>query len=370
MLHVRRVATLIWKESLQIVRDPSSIFIAFVLPLALLLLFGYGVTLDLKNIHFGVALEDGGAPARALASVFEGSPSFAAQTDASRVRLMNELATGDLKGVLVIPNGFSSRLMKNEPADPPALQIVTDGIFPNTATLVQNYATSAVMSWLAQVSGARLPVSVNSRIWYNESFDSRYFIIPALIVVVMTLIGTMLTALVVAREWERGTMEAMLATPISKLELLLGKLIPYYILALMSTLFCVAFSTTFFGIPFRGSLLTLIAVGSVFMLCALAIGLMISNITKNQYAASIGALMVSFLPAIMLSGGVFELSSMPRFQQVVAAMLPAKYLSSCLLTLFLVGDVPELLVPNMARMALLGAIGLAATYRMTASRLG
>ncbi|MDL2263984.1 ABC transporter permease, partial [Synergistaceae bacterium OttesenSCG-928-I11] len=369
MIDVRRVGTLVWKESLEIVRDPSSIFIAFVLPLILLLFFGYGVSLDLKEIKFGIALEDGGAEARRLALEFEGSPNFAPTMNADRRALLHGVATGEVKGALVIPHGFSAAIHARTSAKPPTIQIVTDGTMPNTATMVQNYALGVVRTWMASLAGSSGGVEIVSRVWYNEQMESRFFIIPALIVTVMSMIGTMLTALVVAREWERGTMEAMLSTPINRYEVLLGKLIPYYGLAILSTFFCVFFSTFFFGIPFRGSLLMLFCVGSVFMLSALSIGLVISNVTKNQYAASIGALMLSFLPTVLLSGGVFEISSMPAFQRAVSAILPGKYLVRCLLTLFLVGDVTELLLPNMAVLAFMGALGIAATLAFTSSRL-
>lgn len=369
MPNVRRVGTLVWKESLQIIRDPSSIFIAFVLPLVLLLLFGYGVTLDLKDIYFGVALEDGGAEARALASAFEGAPNFSVVEDIDRAPLMRGVALGELKGVVVIPHGFSASLLRRSPADPPRIQLITDGVFPNTAALIRNYAMMLASDWFAEISGRSMPVRIESRVWYNADIDSSCFIIPALIVVIMTLTGTMLTALVVAREWERGTMEALLSSPVIRLELMLGKLIPYYLLSIMSTYFCVIISTLCFGIPFRGSALALLAVGTVFMLGALSLGLIISNVTKNQYAASIGSLMLSFLPAVMLSGGIFELSSMPRFQQIVGAVLPGKYLASCLLTLFLAGDVPEVLVPNLLALAVIGTLGLAANYLLTATRI-
>lgn len=369
MLSVRRIAALVLKESLQIARDPSSIFIAFVLPLALLLLFGYGVTLDLRGTGLGVALEDGGAEARSLSSMFEGSASFSVNLAADRRELMRDLSLGKLKGVLVIPNGFSAAVREQSPSRPPTVQIVTDGTFPNTAELVRGYAVAIASSWFAHAARTAPPIAVTTRVWYNEGVDSRFFIIPALIVVIMTLTGTMLTALVVAREWERGTMEAMLASPVTRLELLLGKLIPYYLLAILSTFFCVFFSTNAFGIPYRGSLFMLWCVGSAFMLCALAIGLIISNVTRNQYAASIGALMISFLPSVLLSGGVFELSSMPVFQQIIAAFMPAKYLTTCLLTLFLVGDVMELILPSLSVLCVLGAVGMAVTYALTATRI-
>lgn len=362
----RRLSALVKKEGLQIVRDPSSIIIAFVLPLVLLFLFGYGISLDAKDIHLGIALEDGGWEAHDLAGSLLGSPYFRPTVSPARQDLFPHVVAGDLKGVLVIPEGFSAALHSGRAA---RLQLATDGTFPNTGSMIRNYSLGVISQWAAGVSGTKGPISLEPRIWYNNEVESRYAIIPGIMALIMALIGTMLTSLVVAREWERGTMEALLSTPVSAFEILLGKLIPYYLLAMFSTFFSLGITVGLFGIPFRGSLFMLFCVGSLFMLSALGQGLIISTIAKNQYIASFAALLSAFLPAVLLSGFLFEINSMPLLQRAVAAILPARYLVTCLLTLFLAGDAWGILLPNMLKLAAIGAFLLGITLRNTQRRL-
>jgi ABC-2 type transport system permease protein len=359
---------LIRKERLQIVRDPSSIVIAFVLPAVLLFLFGFGLSLDAKNIRFGIALEDQGWEARDLAMAFVSSPRFKAVVVPARQELFPRAAADELKGILVIPNGFSAALYTPRfPASAAAsLQLAADGVLPNTAGMVQNYSLGLISQW-AGLGGQNL--TLEPRFWYNSEIESRYSIIPGIMALIMSLIGTMVTSLVVAREWERGTMEALLSTPVSAFEILLGKLIPYYLLAMFSTFFSLAVAVSLFGIPFRGSLFMLFCVASLFMLSALGQGLIISTLAKNQYVASFAALLSAFLPAALLSGFVFEIKSMPLLQRTVAAILPARYLVTCLKTLFLAGDIKGVLLPNMLKLAALGAFFISVTLRNTPRRL-
>jgi ABC-2 type transport system permease protein len=363
-----RIWALVKKERLQIVRDPSSIVIAFVLPAVLLFLFGFGLSLDAKNIRFGVALEDQGWEARDLAMTFVSSPRFEAVVVPARQELFPRVAAGEMKGILVIPDGFSAALYTPRfPASAAAsLQLAADGVLPNTAGMVQNYSLGLISQW-AGLGGQNL--TLEPRFWYNSEIESRYSIIPGIMALIMSLIGTMLTSLVVAREWERGTMEALLSTPVSAFEILLGKLIPYYLLAMFSTFFSLAVAVSLFGIPFRGSLFMLFCVASLFMLSALGQGLIISTLAKNQYVASFAALLSAFLPAALLSGFVFEIKSMPLLQRTVAAILPARYLVTCLKTLFLAGDVKGVLLPNMLKLAALGAFFISVTLGNTSRRL-
>jgi ABC-2 type transport system permease protein len=199
--------------------------------------------------------------------------------------------------------------------------------------------------------------------------ESRRTILPGILAIIMALIGTMLTSLVIAREWERGTMEILMSTPVGAAEILLGKLIPYYFLAIFSTFFSLGIAVWFFGIPFLGSIFMLFCVSSLFMLSALGQGLIISSLTKNQYLASFVSLMSAFLPAVLLSGFVFEINSMPLPQRTIASILPARYFVTCLLTLFLAGDVQGVLFPNMLRLAALGAVFMWFSLRVTRKRL-
>ena len=366
----RRLLALVKKEGFQIIRDPSSIVIAFVLPLVLLFLFGYGISLDAKDILLGVALEDEGWEARDLTASFLGSPYFNPIVSPARQELFPLVTADELRGVLVIPNGFSAAF--HIPGRTAALQLALDGSFPNTASLVQNYSLGVISQWtgaLGNADEANAYIGVEPRFWYNSEIESRHSIIPGLVAIIMTLIGTMLTSLVVAREWERGTMEVLLSTSSGAFEILFGKLIPYYLLAMFSAFFSLGVVVTVFAVPFRGSLFMLFCVASIFMFSALGQGLIISSVTRNQYLASMAALMSAFLPATHLSGFVFEIDSMPLFQRIVSSVLPVRYLVTCLQTLFLAGDAQGVLIPNMLKLAVLGTLFLGIALRSTRKRL-
>lgn len=368
---LRRLNALMGKEFVQILRDPSSLLIAFVLPLILLFLFGYGVSLDARQIPLGVVVEGDGQGAQSLASAFAASPYFVVTPSREARRLQPELLAGRLRGLVVIPLDFDRTLAAGAA---PALQVITDGSETNTANYVQNYAQGVVASWQtrqAQEKGemeARGPVLV-PRIWFNPELASRDSLVPGAVAIIMAIIGTLLTALVVSREWERGTMEALLATPVGILELILGKLIPYFVLGMAAMLGSVLVSTFLFAVPFRGSLLALLATSAAFLLAALGQGLLISTVAKNQFVASQIAVITGFLPAFLLSGFLFEISSMPLPIRGLTHIIAARYLVSNLQTLFLAGDVWPLFLPNILILLLLAAILFLVTVKKTVKRL-
>jgi ABC-2 type transport system permease protein len=368
----RRLKALIVKESLQIVRDPSSILIAFVLPLILLFLFGYGVSLDARQVRLGVALEDSAPEARRLAAAFEATPFFDARLAHHRRALEDDLVSGRLRGLLVIPSDFTRRL--RTPGQTARVQLLADGSETNTANYVANYAEGTLATWLAQegrqAGRAASPAAVLvPRFRYNAELDSRNSLVPGSLAVIMTIIGTLLTALVVAREWERGTMEALLATPLSALEIVVGKLVPYFALGMASMGVCTGVAIWLYGIPFRGSLFALALAAAVFLLTALGQGFLISTVTRNQFVAAQAAMVSAFLPAFILSGFVFEIASMPWAIRMLAHIIPARYFVTNLQTLFLTGDIWPLIWPNL--MVLLGIAGLlvALTLKKTPDRL-
>jgi ABC-2 type transport system permease protein len=368
----RRFRALVIKETIQVFRDPSSILIAFVLPLILLFLFGYGVSLDANKVAIGLVLEDRSPEAQELAAGFTHSPFFDTRVVRDRRDLEEVLVAGDIRGIVVIPDDFSVRL--NRPMTQAPVQVITDGTQPNTAAFVQNYAQGIWESWVQQrartaSAATPLPVSIAPRYWFNEELVSRNFLVPGSVAIIMTLIGTLLTALVIAREWERGTMEAMMATPIGRAELLAGKIVPYFALGMTSMLVCTLLAVYLFGVPLRGSLLTLCLVSAVFLVPALGQGYLISAATKNQFVASQLALFTGFLPAMLLSGFVFEIASMPEIVQAITTVVPARYFVTCLQTLFLAGDVWTLLWPAMGMMAAVGAVFFLLAMRATAKRL-
>ncbi|MCC6142539.1 MAG: ABC transporter permease, partial [Candidatus Hydrogenedentes bacterium] len=272
---IRRMSALILKESLQVVRDPSSILIAFVLPLILLFLYGNGLSLDADDLKVGLVVEDTSAEADSLAQTFLHSPWFDCRVARNRQQFEVDLSAGRLRGLIVIPARFADDLLADGRQAP--LQVIADGSEPNTAGLLQNYANGVWSSWMEQYARERgfvaeLPITVVPRVWYNPELRSRNFLVPGSIAIIMTIIGVLLTSLVVAREWERGTMEALMATPVGIAEILAGKLIPYFLLGMGAMAVCVVTAVTIFGVPLRGSLLALSSVSSVFLLAALGQG--------------------------------------------------------------------------------------------------
>jgi ABC-2 type transport system permease protein len=368
----RRLVALFAKETRQIVRDPSTLLIAFALPLILLFLFGYGVSLDTARTRIGVALLDSSELALSLAGAYQGSAWFEVDTGRSLAELKEGLVAGKLRGIVVIPGDFGQRVAAGTRAD---IQVITDGSLPNTANFVAAYAEGIRASW-TQARGldhgrvATPPITANTRFWFNPGLQSRFALIPGSITIVMTMIGTLLTALVVAREWERGTLEALMATPVDMAEFLLAKIVPYFVLGISSMGLCTGLAIFLFDVPFRGSVIALLAIGSAFLLPALGQGLLISAVTKNQFVASQVALLTAFLPAMLLSGFLFEIGSMPRPIQLVTYLVPARYLIPPLTTVFVVGDLWPLFLRNILALLAFGILFLFLAFRATHRRIG
>lgn len=367
MAATRRLLALVYKESVQVVRDPSAVLIAFVLPAILLLLFAYAVSLDIREVPIGVVVESDDAQSRALAAAFAGSRYFAVTPARERHDVAAAVTAGTLRGFVVIPQDFARRLALREM---PLVQVVTDGAQPNTARFVENYADGVIRGWLtasgpATASGATL----EPRFWFNPELQTRRTLVPGSIAIVMTMIGTLLTALVVAREWERGTMEAVLATPVSVTTILLGKLVPYFILGLAATIGCALIATHGFGVPLRGSWSALLLVSAAFLVPALGQGLLISVLARNQFVAAQVALFSGFLPAFLLSGFLFEIASMPAPLRLLTHLVAARYFVSALQTVFLAGDVWPLLRADALAMLAIGALLFALARRNTRKSL-
>ena len=368
----RRLWGLVRKETVQIIRDPSSIAIAFVLPIILLFLFGYGVSLDANDVKLGVVVEAPTPQTQSFVNSLSNSEFFDVTRYRHRTPAEDALVAGRIKGVVVLRADFTDGI---ERGDEMPIQVLLDGTDPNTARIVQGYLQGAWEKWLqheALDDAGRIvktPVSADARVRFNPEVRSRNFLVPGLIAIIMSLIGTLLTALVVSREWERGTMEALMATPITILEVILGKLIPYFLLGMSGMALSVGTAVWLFEVPLRGSLFVLFAVGSVFMVAALAMGLLISTLARNQMAASQIAIIAAFLPAIMLSGFIFDIASMPLPIRGLTYILAARYFVSSLQTLFLVGDVWSVIVPDVLAMAAIALFFLLVTARKTRKRL-
>jgi ABC-2 type transport system permease protein len=352
-----RLFAFITKESIQVLRDPSSILIAFILPLLMIFLFAYGVSLDTNVIRIGLLIEDTSPQALSLAAAFENTPYFKVFHYDNRTKLGNDLADEYIRGLVVIPQDFSAKLGRQEQS---LIQVIADGSETNTANFVQNYADGVVATWrLSEFNenGIKPQASINQqvRVWFNPELKSRNVILPGSIAVIMALIGTLLTALVVAREWERGSMEAILATPIRISELIIGKLLPYFFLGMLSMVFCVSLAVFAFGVPFVGSITILVLASALFLLAALSQGLLISILSKNQFVASQAAINAAFLPAYMLSGFLYEIQSMPLPLRLLTYLFPPRYFVSIIQTDFLAGVIWARLIPDMLGMTAIAA---------------
>jgi pyoluteorin transport system permease protein len=365
-----RVAALVRKEAYQLVRDPSSIAIGVVMPVLLILLFGYALSLDVKSVPVAVVLEDTSPAASELASGFRLSPYFLAEIMTSMPRAEELMLERHIDGIIRVRSDFARRLS----AGRSEVQILVHGSDANRARIIDTYARGAISRWAeqraAEGTGPETGAAVvATRMWFNEADDSHYFLVPGLIVLIMTLIGAFLTTLVMAREWERGTFEAMFVTPVRTGEILLSKMIPYFVLGIGGLVLCIFAAKFLFQVPFRGSVLVLAGVSTLYLLVSLAIGLLVSSATKSQFVSSMVTLVVTFLPAMMLSGFLFDLRSMPEFVRWISYVLPARYYVALLQTIFLAGDIWSVIWPNAGMLALMAAILLAATRAVTRKEL-
>jgi ABC-2 type transport system permease protein len=344
------------KEGRQVVRDPSSIAIGVVLPLILILLFGYGLSLDVQNVGVAIVLEDPSFTATDLAAGFQLSPYFSTQVlhnmpDAERL-----LRAGAVDGIVRVRSDFARQAALGGAT----VQLVVNGVDGNRARIIEGYSEGAIGQWAARRAAegfatSPVPVVIEDRMWFNEANESHYFLVPGLIVLVMTLIGALLTSMVMAREWERGTLEALFVTPVRPGEILLGKIIPYFALGMVGLALCLLSGRFLFHIPFRGSIWLLIATSALYLLVALAAGLSISSATKSQFVASQITLVATFLPAFLLSGFMFDLRSVPAAVRLLTYILPARYYVTLLQTIFLAGNVWGIVLPAAGVLAMMAA---------------
>lgn len=362
---LRRLFGLVRKESLQILRDPSALLIAFVLPGILLFLFATAISLDVEGVRIALVVEDDSPVAQDLASFYTATGFFDVQGANDRRQVEDRLVSGDLRGLVVIPRGFGRDLANGGVIRTPQIQIITDGSQPNTANFVAGYAEGTLATWMNARRPTAPRIVLEDRVWFNPEIESRRFLVPSSIAIVMTMIGTLLTALVVAKEWERGTMEALFSTPAGIFEILIGKLLPYFVLGLLATLGCTLMAIYAFDVPLRGSWTALLVLASTFLVPALGQGLLISAVTRNQFVASQLALLSGFLPAFLLSGFLFQIESMPRWIQYLTAVVPARYFVSSLQTVFLAGDVWPVFRLDMLAMLGLGLFFFAVTAAKT-----
>ncbi len=347
---------LIKKEFLQITRDTSSILIAFVLPLIILFLYRFGVNLDTVKITLGIKNDDINPKISTLINSFNKNEHIKTKYFNSKDKIYREIKNSKLKGAVILPNDFATNLLKGLNAD---IFIITDGSEANMANYTQGYCTQIINDWLYQTSDFKYQtkkplVQAQTRYWFNQDINSHHFILPGSLAVTMNLIGILLTALVISREWERGTIEALFSTKIKKIDFVLGKYIPYFILGFSSFVFNIFLCIYIFKIPFRGNLLVLLFVGSLYLFCCLGVGLIISSSHKEQFGASQVAMSFGLLPAMLLSGLIYPISSMPKIFQLLTLILPPRYFIIFIQSEFMAGTILNIVLINSLFLLILG----------------
>jgi ABC-2 type transport system permease protein len=358
-MSLTRLLAIARKEVVQILRDARSLIIVVIMPAVLVLLFGYGVNLDLKGLPVFVYDRDGSQQSQDLLKHFQSSEYFhIARVVGSYSELPRALDDGSAKMGIVIPWDFSQRLRDGRAVQ---LQALVDGSDDNTANVLIGYAQAVIQGYSAQIQidwlrqrGLAMPpasVSVQTRTWYNEDLESSAFIIPGVLALVMSVIGAFLTSLTIAREWERGTMEQLISTPVTAMEIMLGKLAPYFVLGMFDTVISALIAIYWFHVPFRGSWVTLLVASAMFLVAVLSMGFLISVVAKGQFLACQVALLITFLPAFLLSGFLFSIEQMPIVLQWITRILPARYYVSVLKKIFLKGTPAHLLYADLVPLA-------------------
>lgn len=340
--------------------------LAFLLPLVLLLFFGYAITWDVDDIRIAVLDQDRTPESRVLLEAFTASGYFVVDEWLESSEEVDDRLTGSaVLGVLTVPPGYARDLAA--PHRPALVQLLLDGSDANTATIALNYADAIVSRHGAEVAldgrALRPPVELEARTWYNPALESRHMIVPALIAVIMSIIAAMLTALTIAREWERGTMEQLAATPVGRLEVVLGKLLPYLLIGLFDVVLTVVAGRVIFGTPLNGSVVHLAILTTLFLVGALGLGIFISAAVKSQVLATQIAMVATYLPAVLLSGFLFDIASMPPVLQGVTFLVPARYFVTVTRGIFLKGVGPEVLWPQALLMLAYAVVGLTLATR-------
>lgn len=377
----RRLLSLVRKETRQLLRDRASLAFGLVLPVALILLFGYGITLDVKEAPVALVLEDHSPQAVDAVSGLVRTPWLTPVPVATMAEAERLMVDRRVDAIVRVPQDFAAA----QAGGRAQVQLILHGTDPATARVVQAYVTAALAqparraidaqgtpadaAALSAGNGEAGRVVLAQRLWFNVADTSTWYLVPGLVVMIMTLVGAFLTSLLVAREWERGTMEALLVTPVRPVEILLSKMIPYFALGMTGCLLCLATARWLFHLPFEGPPLLLLLAAVLYLLVSLGMGLFISSVARNQFLASQVALLASFLPAMMLSGFLFDLRNVPTVVRVVANVLPATHFLEVEKTLLLAGFVPSLVLRDLALLALYAVAFVAAAHHVTRKRL-
>ena len=333
------------KEFIHIYRDPRSLALVILMPALLMLLFGYAVTLDVKKVPMAVLDHDGTQESLSFTHRFSGSPYFSlhifVQDEKEMKRLIDE---GTVKMGLVLPWDFSKKVKAGRKA---IVQVLLDGSDSNTANIILNYVQAIARQYTQEKTFLKIermgkerpnpPVEGRTRIWFNEELESKNYFIPGLVAVIMSIIGVLLTGQVIVREWEKGTMELLISTPVQKGELIIGKLFPYFFLGLLDLFLAVWMAKWVFQVPLRGSITLLFLLSCIYLLVALALGLTISTVTRTQLLANQMAMIIGFLPTFLLSGFTFVIANMPLWLQIITYGIAPRYYVTIVKEIFLKG---------------------------------
>lgn len=376
-MKARRLLAVSRKEFLHVRRDPRSLGLGIAIPVVLLLLFGYVLTLDVDRVPLAVWDRSRTPESRELVSRFEGSRYFQVALRAAGYPEVEEaIDDGRVLAALVIPGDFGGRVRSDRSS---IVQLLLDASEANTATIALGYAETVVSGYSADLEvrwaqakglqGVRPPLDVRYRVWFNTDLESRNFIIPGLISVIMMIIAALLTSLTVAREWEQGTMEQLIATPVTAPELILGKLLPYFVIGMVDLAVAVAMGKYLFHVPMRGSFPLLFGIAAVFLVGALSLGMLFSVAARSQLPASQMAMAFTFLPAYLLSGFVFSIDSMPRVVRAVTYLVPSRYFVKVIKGIYLKGAGLGTLAVDTALLLVFGAGMVLASTRMFRKKL-
>jgi len=363
-MNTLRIWAISRKEFIHIIRDPRSLGMSIAIPMLLLLLFGYALTLDVDDVPMVVWDQEGSQVSREFVSRFTGSPYFSLQAYVTNYReLERAVDSGRALVALVIPTGFAGKIDSGREAP---VQLIVDGSDSNTATIAMGYADVLAMVYsqdvaldkIRRMGGIKLalPLDVRPRVWFNPDLESKNYIIPGLIAVIMMVIAALLTSLTVAREWERGTMEQLISTPVKGQELILGKLLPYFAIGMFDVLLAVLMGEFLFQVPLRGNIALLFAMAAIFLAGALSLGMVISVVTKSQLLASQLAMVMTFLPAFLLSGFMYAISNMPKAIQLLTYLIPARYFVALLKGIYLKGIGLQVLFIEAGLLAIFGVM--------------
>ena len=366
----RRLVALTRKEVRQLLRDKSNLLVGLLLPVALILLFGYGMSFDVKDAPVAIVLEDRSPAAQEAIAGISGSPYLAPVAAASMDEAVRLIRAHKVEAIVRVPVDFSQA----RAAGDARIQLIVNGADSTTASAIEGYVNGAVQSaalHMADRSGGRSGggITLVQRTWFNEASNSTWYLVPGLLVLVMTLIGAFLTSLLIAREWERGTLESLFVTPVRPLELVLSKIAPYVVIGAVDMVMCLLAARFLFEVPIRGSLIVIIFASLLYLIVSLLLGLFISGTTRNQFAASQMALLASFMPALMLSGFVFDLRNVPLVIQIVSQILPATHFMELVKSLFLAGTIWPMVLKNCAILAAYAVLLAFLTGRTLRKRL-